>query len=598
MSVMDFRKKPAAAFRIVIALAVAVASETPASAALAVIGNATDEAVVATVHEDGQPPRPLELAAGESRVVAAAAQPRVQLPRAAAGQTMLLEPDCAYKIVHDDVRDSLRLARIPLGETPGRPWTAAEGREFAERDAGVIDVKIFVDDDELRARPAWEPALRQRLATASAHFESTAGVQFRIVAIDLWDSNDLELDFNRSLDEFEREASPGPAQLAIGFSSQYEIARGRVHMGGTRGALHSHILLKERAHNVLDTERLELLVHELGHFLGATHSGDRTSVMRPVVGQGQLRAAGARIRFDPPNALLMALLGQELRERGVRRLADVAPATRQRMGEIYTALAPSTPNDPATGAYLQLLNAGAADPLLDDVRRVLQHLVALAKLQRGAGAEALARDELLEFYVRQAALAAGRVRPENRQRAFVLALGFALDDGGLLRRAPIAGEVARRLETQQQRTQRLAAIGHPTMRGRSDLAKHFFVSATLVGIVGGEAARGAGLLKEMLDANGGSGFSFRDMAANRAGIVFAHAVLSGSLPLEEVARSFAVEEYLPPVDDLCEQMAAEEFFRDFGAVGDERLTAELARIEQRILALPAYQQADAATPTP
>jgi hypothetical protein len=573
------------------------AAAAPASAALAVIDNATDEAVVATVLEDGQLPRPIELAAGESRVVAAAAQPRVQLPGSGAGQAMLLEPDCAYKIVHDEARDSLRLVRIPLGETLGRPWTAAQRREFAERNAGVIDVKILVDDDELRARSAWEPALRQRLATASAHFESTAGVQFRVVAIDVWNSNDLEGDFTRSLDEFEREAAPSPAQVAIGFSSQYEIARGRVHMGGTRGALHSHILLKERAHNVLDAERLELLVHELGHFLGATHSADRTSVMRPVVGQGQLRAAGARIRFDPPNALLMALLGQELRERGVRRLADVAPATRERMSEIYATLVPTTPNDPATGAYLQLLNAGAADPLVDDVRRVMQHVVALAKLQRGAGAEALAGDELMEFYVRQTALAAGRAQPENRQRAFVLALGFALDDGAL-RRAPIAGEVARRLETQPQRTERLAAIGQPTMRGRPDLAKHFFVSGTLVAIVGSEGARSAGLLKELLDANGGSGFSFRDMAANRAGIVFAHAVLGGSLPLGEVAQSFDSEAYLPPVDDLREQLGAEEFFRDFGAVGDERLTAELARIEQRIMALPAYEQAGAASQAP
>src|SRR3990172_8995441 len=61
-----------------------------------------------------------------------------------------------------------------------------------------------------------------------------------------------------------------PAQLAIGFTSQYQVVTGRVHMAGTRGTLQSHILVREWSQHMSEPERLELLVHELGHFLGAS----------------------------------------------------------------------------------------------------------------------------------------------------------------------------------------------------------------------------------------------------------------------------------------------------------------------------------------
>jgi hypothetical protein len=172
----------------------------------------------------------------------------------------------------------------------------------------------------------------------------------------------------------------------------------------------------------------------------------------------------------------------------------------------------------------------------------------------------------------------------------VLALGVAMDDGGALRKLPIAGVVAAHIEGEQERADRVAALGQPTMRGRPDLARHFFVSSFLVAVSGSEPARAVGLLKEVADAHGGSGFSFADMAANRAGIVFGGAVLTGRLPLDEVARGFAAEAYLPPIEDLEEELGGAELAEKFGGVGDERLTGELRRIENRIMALPAYQR--------
>lgn len=223
---------------------------------------------------------------------------------------------------------------------------------------------------------------------------------------------------------------------------------------------------------------------------------------------------------------------------------------------------------------------------------MLEEIVRVAKLERKdratTPAAADAGDRLLEFYVRQAALAARQVRRENGPRAFVLAIGYALDDTGTLAVLPIAGALAKQLESPAERRDRLAAIGPATMRGRDDLAKHFFVSAHLVALAGSEAARMAGLVKELSDTQGGSGFSFCDMAADRAGIMFANAVLSGELSLNEVATLFTVEGFLPSVDDLREDITAEEFVHDFGGVGDPRLSAELSQVDRRILALPAY----------
>jgi hypothetical protein len=363
-------------------------------------------------------------------------------------------------------------------------------------------------------------------------------------------------------------------------------------MGGTRGPLHSHIILKERSRNVLETERLELLVHELGHILGASHSPERNSVMRPVLTGGLQRVAGASVQFDAPNTLLIALISQEIRLRRIRQFSDVTPETRRRMREIYQAIEPTLPDDPAAAQYQQLVGAAGAVPLVADARKVLERLVHVANVQKKLNEQAgtpITGDRLLELYVRQAAIVAKQVRREHGPQALLLALGVALDDTSMLQKLPITSGVVPHIEGEHQRQQRIDAIGKPTMRGRDDLAKHFFVSAHLVALSGSQTARSAGLIKELVDAHGQSGFSFADMAANRAGIVFANAVLTGRLTLDDVAQRFTVEAFLPPIEDLQEQLAAKEFAEAFGGIGDARLTAELNRIEGRIQALPVYQ---------
>ncbi len=593
------RNRRAFAWRLPWCAALTTIIAAPCAASVVVLANRT--AAPITIHAviDGRPAQIVALAPGDSRPLFADSGVGIKANVGGKLQEVALDPDCAYYVGENPGHDRLGLVKIGLGETPGRTWQPLSPGAIELRDAGVIAIKIVVDDDEVRPRPVWERIIRDRIAKASAILEAHCGVTLRISAVDVWDSDDQQADFSQSMSEFEREVLPAPAQIAIGFSSQYAIAKGRVHLGGTRGPLHSHIILKERSRNVLETERLELLVHELGHVLGASHSPEPKSVMRPVISGGLQRAAGAQVQFDPPNTLLIALMGEEIRKRRVGDFSDLTPATRRRMREIYSAIEPTLPDDPAASQYLQIVASAGARPLVDDARKVLQQIVRVANVQKKLNREAVANangvsaaiadDKLLELYVSQAALAAKQVRRENGPRALILALGVAMDDTGTLRQLPIAVGVLPHIEGEVQRTERLAAIGKPTMRGRADLAKHFFVSAHLVALAGSDAARSAGLIKEILDSQGGSGFSFADMAANRAGIVFANAVLTGRLTLDDVSRRFTVDAFLPPVDDLQEQLAANEFTEGFGGLGDDRLTTELNRIEARIMALPVYQ---------
>ncbi len=223
--------------------------------------------------------------------------------------------------------------------------------------ARTIYVKVLVDEEERTPVDVWKNRLGRRVEAASQVLREYADVQLSVIQFGRWRSDDRITDLNRTLREFEQEVDVAPAQLAIGFSSQYRFHRGRNGMGGTRGPLHSHILLRESAPKITERERLEALVHELGHYLGAAHTKDSRSAMRPVVGDGQARNRQHRIGFDPVNARIIRLVGAELSVLDVHRFADLSPLTRQRLAVEYRQLAQQLPKDPAAKRFLAFLNA-------------------------------------------------------------------------------------------------------------------------------------------------------------------------------------------------------------------------------------------------
>lgn len=220
----------------------------------------------------------------------------------------------------------------------------------------TIAVRIMVDEEEPRVQALWQQTLAERLHKASAILSDYGSIRFSVTKFSTWDSDDTLTDFAASLREFEQKARPDPAELCIGFSSQYTLRRGRSNLGGTRGPMRRHILLREAAPKIEEIERLEVLVHELSHFLGAAHSGNANSVMRPVLGDGKSRARAFRIKLDEPNAQIVRLISGEMASRNVKSMHALSVATKTAIRDNYLVLAKSFPQDDVAKNYAALMN--------------------------------------------------------------------------------------------------------------------------------------------------------------------------------------------------------------------------------------------------
>ena len=282
MDVMHDRRPPTLR---IIAWAALVGATMCASAFadVVVVANRTTEPIEFNARVDDVPAKRIKLAPGDSVPLFATVGAHVSTFNGAnASAEQLLAPNAAYAFTPNPAGGPPILTPIKLGDSSQQSWPAVATPPLELPEASVITVKVVIDDDEVRQRRAWEPVIRERIDKVSAALEAHCGMKLRIVAFEEWDSDDSQRDFFQTLSEFEREVLPAPADVAIAFSSQYDIASGRVHLGGTRQPLHSHILVKERSRNVLEPERIELLAHELGHFLGAAHSSERSSTTPPT----------------------------------------------------------------------------------------------------------------------------------------------------------------------------------------------------------------------------------------------------------------------------------------------------------------------------
>ncbi|HXT57218.1 MAG TPA: M12 family metallo-peptidase [Pirellulales bacterium] len=491
-----------------------------------------------------------------------------------------------------------------------------------------LSVKFLVDEEERAARSKWEARLRERVAAASLIFERSCNVRFEVVAVGTWQSDDRITDFEASLGEFEKKVDPRPAELAIGFTSQYQLPAGRTHLGGIRGALRPHILLREWSQHVSETERLELLVHELGHHLGAAHSPESSSVMRPRLADRQALARSFRIDFDPLNVLAMSLVAEVKRLRRDRDFSSLSAPTRRRLRDVYGTLQAALPEDPAAASFLAQIGdpepvramlrppagerdefedlrdkphsdhfapqgeagrlASRASPLVAATHEVLAAIAQEARrLDAAADPRRLAAggDELLAAYVHVAASAAVQQPAEERAKAFLFALAIGLDRSDSLRKYAVMGDFVKSVESEEERAGRLDSLGSPTLRRRQDLMQHFLLSAAIQASAGTKSAEAVGLAKELHDASYGSGFSFADWCADLSGIAFARRVQSGDVSLQDLAKRFQIDRVLPELSGLPEGLSAREFKSQYGSVWDTRFKKLDAEIRRRVESL-------------
>lgn len=135
-----------------------------------------------------------------------------------------------------------------------------------------------------------------------------------------------------------------------------------------------------------------------------------------------------------------------------------------------------------------------------------------------------------------------------------------------------------------------AADRRVVLAGRDDFPRHFLVSAVIAAAAGSPLADAVGLHKEIEDARSGSGFSFNDIAADRAGTRFGEIAVVSPARARGLARAIArgVQEsdFMPDVADLPEYMSEAEFTRRFGGVGSPAYDRMMALIEARVASRP------------
>jgi hypothetical protein len=126
------------------------------------------------------------------------------------------------------------------------------------------------------------------------------------------------------------------------------------------------------------------------------------------------------------------------------------------------------------------------------------------------------------------------------------------------------------------------------LHGRRDFAEHFTLSAALSVNGGSRLANAIGLIKEEEDARKGSGFSFTDLAANRAGVRLGETATGPDAAQirQKLATARGDAALLPDFRNLPEFMPQAEFGRRFGPVGSPRYQAVIARIDARLDAHP------------
>lgn len=132
-----------------------------------------------------------------------------------------------------------------------------------------------------------------------------------------------------------------------------------------------------------------------------------------------------------------------------------------------------------------------------------------------------------------------------------------------------------------------------TLQKRSDLTQHYLVSAFLAADAGSPLADAVGLYKEIQDSKGGSGFSFNDMAADRAGTRMGELAIASNDSaklVQAVLKNADEADIMPKTADLPEFISEADFNRRFGGLQGKAYLNMMAEIEQRIEALTINRQ--------
>lgn len=132
-----------------------------------------------------------------------------------------------------------------------------------------------------------------------------------------------------------------------------------------------------------------------------------------------------------------------------------------------------------------------------------------------------------------------------------------------------------------------------TLAERHDLALHFLYSAILHQLGRAKFALRVGEAKELLDTSkGGSGYSFADLAADKAGIKFSELLTANrasAMRAQRLLREAHQEQlFFPTITDLPEGLSEQEFMEQYGDIDSASYNLLSRKIDERINTLPLY----------
>jgi hypothetical protein len=166
----------------------------------------------------------------------------------------------------------------------------------------------------------------------------------------------------------------------------------------------------------------------------------------------------------------------------------------------------------------------------------------------------------------------------NENRAAILTLALYTTGRGVVAIVPAAHDWPRPLRLPVQ------------LAGRDDFPLHFMISAALAMEGTNPLVNAIGLAKEVADSQRGSGFSFNDLAANKAGLRFGRMALEQPEALQRrLAGGVSEKSLMPDTADLPEFLSQAEFTARFGGVDAPGYQRLLADIERRIGGLTLYR---------
>lgn len=129
---------------------------------------------------------------------------------------------------------------------------------------------------------------------------------------------------------------------------------------------------------------------------------------------------------------------------------------------------------------------------------------------------------------------------------------------------------------------------------RIDLAQHFIGSAAITASADEQVSKLFGEEKELSDAKVGSGFSFIDLTADKAGTRFGELAISSAESARKIQQAMSqindYSDFMPDPRDLPEHMDEYEFKQRFGSVNSPEYLAITRQIDARIAAMPIYNR--------